>query len=123
MYVQCYYDAMTDEDSESLPLRLRGKRDVIFGNLPEIYKFHERQDRYHTLGVLAHELFVGLESHGHFVGLAHGHIIDLGLAHGHIIDLGLAHGHIVALPMEDIFIFNFCMCSVFWSSLKIIQRE
>ncbi len=62
--VQSYYDAMTDEDSESLPLRLRGKRDVIFGNLPEIYKFHERQDRYHTLGVLAHGLFVGLESHG-----------------------------------------------------------
>ncbi len=113
MCVQSYYDAMTDEDSESLPLRLRGKRDVIFGNLPEIYKFHERQDRYHTLGVLAHELFVGLESHGHFVGLAHGHILDL----------GLAHGHIVALPMEDIFIFIFCMCSVFWSSLKIIQRE
>ncbi len=62
--VKSYYDAMADEDCESLPLRLRGKRDVIFGNLPEIYKFHEKQDRYHTLGVLAHGLFVGLESHG-----------------------------------------------------------
>lgn len=39
LFSQSYYDFM--EDDESLPLRLRGKRDVIFGNLKEIYKFHD----------------------------------------------------------------------------------
>ena len=37
--VQSYYDAM--DESETIPLRLRGKRHVIFGNLSEIYKFHD----------------------------------------------------------------------------------
>ena len=36
-----YYDAMNPDESTSLPLRLRDKRDVVFGNLPDIYKFHE----------------------------------------------------------------------------------
>ena len=39
MYFQSYYDAM--EEGETIPLRLRGKRNVIFGNLPEIYNFHD----------------------------------------------------------------------------------
>ena len=38
---QSYYDAMNPEESTSLPLRLRDKRQVVFGNLPEIHKFHE----------------------------------------------------------------------------------
>ena len=41
VYFQSYYDAMDDSDSLSMPLRLRGKRDGVFGNLPEIYKFHD----------------------------------------------------------------------------------
>ena len=36
-----YYDAM-DPNNMSIPLRLRGKRDVVFGNLLEIFKFHDR---------------------------------------------------------------------------------
>ena len=39
--VQSYYDAMDPEESTSIPLRLRDKRHVVFGNLPEIHKFHE----------------------------------------------------------------------------------
>lgn len=39
--IDSYYDAMDDSDSLSMPLRLRGKRDGVFGNLPEIYKFHD----------------------------------------------------------------------------------
>ena len=38
---QSYYDAMDPEENSSIPLRLRDKRSVVFGNLPEIYKFHE----------------------------------------------------------------------------------
>ncbi len=60
--VQSYYNARTDEDSESLPLRLEREKRCLC--LRSTYKFHERQDRYHTHGVLAHVLFVGLESHG-----------------------------------------------------------
>ena len=33
---------MDPESNPSIPLRLRDKRHVVFGNLPEIYKFHER---------------------------------------------------------------------------------
>ena len=36
---QSYFDFM--DESETIPLRLRGKRDVVFGNLKEIYKFHD----------------------------------------------------------------------------------
>ena len=32
---------MDPEESTSIPLRLRDKRGIVFGNLPEIYKFHE----------------------------------------------------------------------------------
>ncbi len=39
---QSYYDDMCPEDENSVPLRLRGKRDIVFGNLLEIYKFHDR---------------------------------------------------------------------------------
>ena len=39
--IQSYYDAMDPEESTSIPLRLRDKRSVVFGNLPEVYKFHE----------------------------------------------------------------------------------
>ena len=39
--VQSYYDAMDPEEGTSLPLRLRDKRHIVFGNLLEIYKFHE----------------------------------------------------------------------------------
>ena len=36
-----YYDAM-DPNNMSIPLRLRGKRDVVFGNLLEIFNFHDK---------------------------------------------------------------------------------
>ena len=36
-----YYDAM-DPNNMSIPLRLRGKRDIVFGNLLEIFKFHDK---------------------------------------------------------------------------------
>ena len=39
-FLQSYYDAM-DPHNMSIPLRLRGKRDVVFGNLVEIFKFHD----------------------------------------------------------------------------------
>ncbi len=39
--MQAYYDAM-DPDSVSIPLRLRGKRHVVFGNLLDIYTFHDK---------------------------------------------------------------------------------
>ena len=39
-HTQAYYDAM-DPDSVTIPLRLRGKREVVFGNLQDIYKFHD----------------------------------------------------------------------------------
>ena len=38
---QSYYDAMDPEENTSIPLRLRDKRGIVFGNLPEVYKFHE----------------------------------------------------------------------------------
>lgn len=38
---QSYYDEMAPEDENSVPLRLRGKRDAIFINLLDIYKFHD----------------------------------------------------------------------------------
>ena len=37
---QSYYDEM-DPESLSIPLRLRGKRDIVFGNLLDIKNFHE----------------------------------------------------------------------------------
>lgn len=40
-FLQSYYDAMDPENNTSIPLRLRDKRHVVFGNLPEIHKFHE----------------------------------------------------------------------------------
>ena len=40
-HCQSYYDAMDPENNTSMPLRLRDKRHVVFGNLPEIHKFHE----------------------------------------------------------------------------------
>ncbi len=40
-HTQSYYDAM-DPDSVTIPLRLRGKRHVVFGNLLDIYTFHEK---------------------------------------------------------------------------------
>ena len=39
-HTQAYYDAM-DPESVTIPLRLRGKRDIVFGNLQDIYKFHD----------------------------------------------------------------------------------
>lgn len=45
---QAYYDAM-DPDSVSIPLRLRGKREVVFGNLLDLYKFHDRCSHTHIL--------------------------------------------------------------------------
>ena len=38
---QSYYDEM-DPKNLSIPLRLRGKRDVVFGNLLDIFKFHDQ---------------------------------------------------------------------------------
>ncbi|XP_064394255.1 guanine nucleotide exchange factor DBS-like isoform X2 [Halichondria panicea] len=38
--MDAYYDAM-DPESVSIPLRLRGKRDAVFGNILDIYKFHD----------------------------------------------------------------------------------
>ena len=32
-----------DPNNMSIPLRLRGKRDVVFGNLMEIFKFHDKR--------------------------------------------------------------------------------
>ncbi len=40
-HTQSYYDAM-NPDSVTIPLRLRGKRHVVFGNLLDIYAFHEK---------------------------------------------------------------------------------
>ena len=37
---QSYYDEM-DPESLIIPLRLRGKREIVFGNLLEIKTFHE----------------------------------------------------------------------------------
>ena len=30
----------------NVPLKLRGKREMVFGNLDEIYKFHKKYDLY-----------------------------------------------------------------------------
>ena len=39
--LQSYYDEMDSGAENSIPLRLRGKRDIIFGNLLDIYMFHD----------------------------------------------------------------------------------
>ena len=38
--LQSYYDEM-DPERLSIPFRLRGKREIVFGNLLEIKTFHE----------------------------------------------------------------------------------
>ena len=38
---QTQFDEFMDPDSMTIPLRLRGKRDIVFGNLQDIYKFHD----------------------------------------------------------------------------------
>ena len=40
-YLQSYYEALDDEGT-TLPVRLRGKRNVVFGNIVDIHKFHSR---------------------------------------------------------------------------------
>ncbi len=47
-HTQAYYDAM-DPESVSIPLRLRGKREVVFGNLLDLYKFHDRYSTHNKL--------------------------------------------------------------------------
>lgn len=41
LHLQSYYEAVDDEGT-TLPVRLRGKRNVVFGNIVDIHRFHNR---------------------------------------------------------------------------------
>ena len=56
---QSYYDDM-DPENLSIPLRLRGKREAVFGNLLDIYKFHDRCGLSALVVCLSVDLFVCL---------------------------------------------------------------
>jgi len=53
---QSYYDEM-DPKNLSIPLRLRGKRDVVFGNLLDIFKFHDQWVHVSNMACVCHTLY------------------------------------------------------------------